>query len=39
MSRWKWLLIGIAVVLVGIIAWRLWAPARARGRRARRGRQ
>ena len=25
MSRWKWLLIGIAAVLVGIIAWRLWA--------------
>ncbi|MGH8172657.1 MAG: efflux RND transporter periplasmic adaptor subunit, partial [Rhodanobacteraceae bacterium] len=25
MSRWKWLLIGIAVVLVGIIAWRLWS--------------
>ena len=34
MSRWKWLLIGIAVLVAGIVAWRLWsqrAPTAARG--------
>ena len=34
MSRWKWLPIGIAVLVAGIVAWRLWsqrAPTAARG--------
>jgi len=34
MSRWKWLLIAIAVLVAGIVAWRLWsqrAPTAARG--------
>lgn len=34
MSRWKWLLIGVAIMLAGIVAWRLWgqrAPGPARG--------
>jgi len=34
MSRWKWLPIGIAVLVAGIVAWRLWsqrAPTATRG--------
>ena len=31
MSRWKWALIAVAVVLVGVIAWRLVANREAAG--------
>jgi len=31
MSRWKWALIAVAVVLVGVIAWRLIAHREAAG--------
>ena len=37
MSRWKWALIVIAIVLVGIIAWRLVAERRGAGFGARGG--